>query len=139
MVDNPVLLYWDTSALISALMADEHTEKALGWLRTDSDHLISSLAFAEVQAVLHRVQRESNTPNLVKNAQVELHSGPWKRLNLLPEWSLLQLLAKKWPLRGADLWHLAMAKTTAYRFPELRLLSFDHRLSEAARGEGLAV
>jgi predicted nucleic acid-binding protein len=138
MVGNPVLLYWDTSALISALLEDEHTEKALSWLRTNGDHLISSLAFAEVQAVLQRVQRESNMPNLVKKVQAELQAGPWKRLNLLPEWSLFQVLAKKWSLRGADLWHLAMAKTVAHRFPELRVLSFDRRLSEAARGEGFA-
>lgn len=139
MVGNPELIYWDTSALISALIADEHTEKALGCLRAGGGHLISSLAFAEVQAVLHRVQRDANMPDLVKTAQAELLSGPWKRLHLLPEWSLFPALAERWSLRGADLWHLAMAKTVAHRFPELCLLSFDQRLAEAARGEGLGV
>lgn len=117
MVGNPVLLYWDTSALISALITDEHTEKALSRLKTGGDHLISSLAIAEVQAVLHRVQRDANTPDLVQKVQAELQSGPWKRLNLLPEWSLLPVLAEKWSLRGVDLWHLAMAKTVRTGFP----------------------
>jgi hypothetical protein len=46
-------------------------------------------------------------------------------------------LARSWPLRGADLWHLAAAKALQTELPELRLLSFDSRLTAAAHGEGL--
>jgi predicted nucleic acid-binding protein len=140
MVVNPVLLYWDTSALISALIEDEHTEKAMHWLKVGGGHLVSSLAFVELYAVLYRVQRESGaTEDLAEKAQEEFLFGPWKRLNLLPDWSLFKPLAQKWSLRGADLWHLAAAKTASRNFPELKLISFDRNLAEAARGEKLAL
>jgi len=47
-------------------------------------------------------------------------------------------LSSKWPLRGADLWHLAMAKSLQAELPELTFMSYDARLVAAARGEGLA-
>jgi hypothetical protein len=46
-------------------------------------------------------------------------------------------LATKWPLRGADLWHLAAAKSLQTELPELAFLSFDLKLAAAAKGEGL--
>jgi hypothetical protein len=58
-------------------------------------------------------------------------------LNLIPDWDKIKSLSQKWPLRGANLWHLAAAKTLQKRLPELRLLTFDNRLSVAAMGEGL--
>jgi hypothetical protein len=46
-------------------------------------------------------------------------------------------LSSRYPLRGADLWHLAAAKSLQEELPELRLLTFDQRLMEAAQGEGI--
>jgi hypothetical protein len=42
-------------------------------------------------------------------------------------------------LRGADLWHLALAKTLQADLPELGLVTFDEALAEAAVGEGLSL
>ena len=50
----------------------------------------------------------------------------------------VKALASKWPLRGADLWHLATAKTLQKDLPELTVLTFDNRLYVAALGEKLA-
>ncbi|MGC8486111.1 MAG: hypothetical protein ACP5O6_10865, partial [Candidatus Baltobacteraceae bacterium] len=47
--------------------------------------------------------------------------------------------AARYPLRGADLWHLALAVDLAEELPELRLLTFDSVLDAAARAEGLAL
>jgi predicted nucleic acid-binding protein len=47
-------------------------------------------------------------------------------------------LASNWSLRGADLWHLAAAKTLQCELPELLLLTFDQRLYHAAAGENIA-
>lgn len=66
-----------------------------------------------------------------------LEEGPWRRLYLTPDWDEFKSLAHKWPLRGADLWHLATAKTLQKRIPEFYLLTFDNRLMVAAMGEGL--
>jgi hypothetical protein len=40
-------------------------------------------------------------------------------------------------LRGADLWHLASAKTLQEELPELILLTFDDQLMNAVTGERL--
>jgi predicted nucleic acid-binding protein len=63
--------------------------------------------------------------------------GPWRRLNLSPEWEDIAQLSEKWNLRGADLWHLATAKSIQREIPELCLLTLDERLRKAAAGEGL--
>ena len=54
-----------------------------------------------------------------------------------PDWNLMRALSLKWPLRGADLWHLAAAKNLHADLPELKVLSFDQRLVRAAREEGV--
>ncbi len=45
----------------------------------------------------------------------------------------MKALSQKWSLRGADLWHLAVAKTLQKQIPELELFSFDKGLSAAAK------
>jgi transposase len=54
-----------------------------------------------------------------------------------PSWDTIAMLARKWPLRGADLWHLAAAKDLRAELPELKMLSFDAPLATAAAGDGL--
>lgn len=134
-----IVVYWDSSAVISALLEDSHSEKALSWIQAPGGHLISSLGLAEVYAVLFRVQRQMETvPDLVQKCQEKLFNGPWERINLLPHWGFFISLSEKWSLRGADLWHLAMVKTLAENFPEIHLLTFDQKLDEAAQGEGFS-
>jgi hypothetical protein len=89
--------------------------------------------------VIARLERErAMIPVLVDDARETLERGPWRRVNVSPEWGLARALSRKWPLRGASLWHLCAAKTLHAELPELRLLSFDTRLAISAQGEGLA-
>lgn len=76
-------------------------------------------------------------PVLAGAAREVLATGPWRRANVTPDWELVVSLTRRWPLRGADLWHLAAAKELQTDLPELTLLSFDARLATAAAGEGL--
>ncbi len=133
------VLYWDSSAILSALFKDRHSERAARWADRPGLHLLSALAWAEVHAVIARVEREHALPGaLVKAAREVLEEGPWRRLNASPEWSHVQALSSKWSLRGADLWHLCAAKSLQDELPGLRILTFDARLAAAARGERLA-
>jgi len=135
--ESPVI-YWDASAILSVLFRDRHSPSALEWAHRDALHLLSSLAFAETCAVISRLKRERILADLLIEAALEaLRDGPWRRLHASPDWKLAASLADKWPLRGADLWHLATAKSLQDQFPELLLLSYDARLQAAARGEGL--
>ncbi len=47
-------------------------------------------------------------------------------------------LAARWRLRGAGVWHLAVAKTLQRDLPELTMATYDAALRAAAMGEGLA-
>ena len=138
-MDDPHVVYWDASAILSALFTDRHSDEAQKWARRkESIHLISSLAYSETCAVIARMQRERLLADILIKAALEtLEGGPWRRLNAWPEWKIIKPLAVKWPLRGADLWHLATAKSLQKQLPELLLLSFDTQLIDAASGEGM--
>ena len=108
--------------------------------KTPATHVISSLACAETHAVIARIERERALANALVDAARETFSrGPWRRLTLDPDGTIFARLARAWPLRGADLWHLATAKTLQAEIPELTFLTFDTRLNVAARGEGLTI
>ena len=131
-------VYWDASAVLSALMLDEFSDQAQEWSKRDGIHLVSTLSCAEVYAVLFRLQREKKVNDKAIQGIIEAFElGPWQKLNLQPEWRQMKLLASQWSLRGADLWHLATAAMIRMDLPELVLLTFDKRLLLAAKGERL--
>ena len=137
--ENGPVIYWDTSAILSVLFTDRHSEAAFGWTKEDGIHLLSTLTYAETCAVIARFKRERLlAENLIAAAFEAVHHGPWRRLNAVPHPETTQSLSVKWPLRGADLWHLATAKGLQADLPELFLLTYDVRLQEAAAGEGLS-
>ncbi len=130
--------YWDTSAIVAALFKDEHSALASRLARSAGTHLISSLAWAEAHAVIARIERDRFlAATLVDASRNMLADGPWRRINATPAWSTVETLARAWPLRGADLWHLAAAKTLQAELPELTIITFDKPLGDAARSEGL--
>jgi predicted nucleic acid-binding protein len=133
----PGVVYWDTSAIVSALFGDRHSDEASAAARAPGTHLVSSLGWAEVNAVIARIEREQAlSPVLIAAAREAIERGPWLGVSVDPDRLQMAALARAWPLRGADLWHLAAAKALQTDLPELRLLSYDARLAEAARGEG---
>ena len=135
---NTLLLYWDSSAILSALFSDTHSNTAKKWADETGLHFISTLAYAEVSAVIERMKREHIIAETLVNAAFEvLDQGPWRRIYTLPDWDIVHALSTKWPLRGGDLWHLATATTLRKKLPELTFLTFDQRLKNAAEGEAL--
>lgn len=132
-------VYWDSSAVLSVLFQDSHSGRATATARRSDVHLLSSLAWAEVHAVVARIERERALATVLVNAAREaLERGPWRRVNVSPEWGFAPFLSRRWELRGADLWHLCAAKTLRVDLPRLKLLTFDARLAAAAREEGLS-
>ena len=132
-----IYIYWDASAVLSTLVKDSHSDGALKWIRKEGLHLLSTLTYAEVIAVLDRMERERVlTGVLVRSAFQALHEGPWRYLNLCPAREHMDSLKGKYPLRGADFWHLALARTLKKDIPELMVLTFDSRLREGAEKEG---
>ncbi len=136
--EKPAVLYWDASAILSALLKDDHSREAHRWAIRWGYHFLSTLAYAEVSAVLRRIAREKLLAEvLVKAAEESLETGPWRSWQGVPRQNDLRQLSARYSLRGADLWHLAAAKILQEDLPELKLLTFDRRLMVAAQGEGL--
>ncbi len=134
----PVAVYWDSSSILSVLFKDAHSKEALTWFMKNGVHLISTLSYTEVCAVISRIKREKLLADiLIDVAFKALKTGPWRYLNIWPEGGKLIALSQKWSLRGTHLWHLATAKTFQKQIPELTLLTFDSRLEIAVKGEGL--
>ena len=132
------VVYWDTSAILSVLFRDEHSEKAKRMADQEGVHLLSSLGYSEACSVLARIKRGGFLTDILFKAAFEvLETGPWRRIHLSPVWEDICELCTKWPLRGADLWHLAAAKRIQQELPELSLFTFDERFKKAAEGEGL--
>jgi len=131
--------YWDASAILSALVEDEHTVQAQGWLNKRGAHVVSTLSYSEVLAVLERLRRSGLVSDtLVDRSLKGFEQGLWQRLDFQPGWGDIRALASKWSLRGADLWHLSTAVSLRREIGEMVLLTFDKRLGLAAQGEGLA-
>lgn len=131
------VVYWDASAILSCLVKDAHTTEALARLSESGYHLVSSLAFAEVHAVLSRIGRELTRAQAVAQARGAFAAGPWRWVEAGPDRGLCESLSTVHSLRGADLWHLATALTLRRRLPEIALLTYDRALGEAAAAEGL--
>lgn len=141
MADAPgSVIYWDASAILSVLFRDAHTRKALAVVRRRSLQLVSTLAYAEVIAVVRRLEnsRDLTTADATA-ARDALRGGPWRALLLQPDRKLVDEVARAASLRGADLWHLATASTLAREVPELRVITFDDRLHAAAVSAGIAL
>ncbi len=133
-------VYWDTSALLSALFNEEHSEEARRLAASPHLQLLSSLAWSEFHSALARALREQRLPAVLIDAtEAAVQGGPWRHVNAAPRAEWTRSLARRWPLRGADLWHLALAKTLQADLPELGLVTFDEALAEAAVGEGLSL
>ncbi|MDZ7760470.1 MAG: type II toxin-antitoxin system VapC family toxin [Desulfovermiculus sp.] len=132
------VVYWDTSAVLSVLCKDSHSPRALNWTQVEGIHLMSTLAWAESCAVIARMHKEGILSKQTKEYIFEaLRQGVWRRMNGLPDWDTTQRLGQKWSLHGADLWHLATAKSLHQELPELILLTFDEKLQVAAKEEGM--
>lgn len=136
--DSTLVVYWDASAVLSALFTDSHSAIAKEWADKAGLHLLSTFAYTETCAVISRMKREKIvTDILVQAAYEHIEEGPWRRMNVYPRWGEIQELSLKWRLRGADLFHLATARAMQEELPWLFLLTFDSRLGDAAKGEGM--
>ncbi len=138
MSEKLAVIYWDSTALLSYLFKDSNSEVVMEKVRQKGVHLLTTLTIAEVYTVISSVRRKRLLPEMLADSLFELlESGPWSKLNIVPDSVTLRELACKWPLRGRGLWHLATAKTLQQEFPELMILTFDRELARASKGEHL--
>lgn len=133
-------VYWDASAVLSLLFPDGHSRAARACAAQEVENMLSSFALAEIYAVLERARKSgARSEAVIAESKRRLVRGRWRYVRISPRRAMLQELAPKYALNSADLWHLSLAKALNEERPGLRLLSFDAKLVEAARGEGFSV
>jgi predicted nucleic acid-binding protein len=135
------LIYFDASVLLPLLIADAHTERASAWYAgLTATVVVSDFANLEVGAVLSRHLRVGRlTQGQVESALLDFDAmrANCERLThgaadfLLAERIVRDFATK---LAAADALHLASAKNAG-----AALATFDARLAEAARGQGVEV
>lgn len=135
-----MVTYWDASAILSILVEDEHSQKAQVHINKKGAHFLSTLASAETHAVLKRMKHDGTlTSILYKSALDVFINGPLRKINIQPDWKIIQQISSRHVLKGADLWHLATLKTIKMELPEIKIITFDSKLAIASKKEKIVV
>ena len=89
--------------IVSVLFHDDRSTDAMTIANMPATHVMSSLAWAETHAVIARIERERALANaLVDAARETLSRGPWRRLMLDPDGTIVARLTRAWPLLSRD-------------------------------------
>ncbi len=135
------MIYLDASVLVPLLVTDAHSLRAVAWYSDVSATLIvSDLANLEVSAVVSRDLRTGRlTEGAATNALLDFDAmrANCERLSHgAADFLLAERLARDFAtkLAAADALHLASAKNAG-----AALATFDARLAEAARMQGVEV
>jgi predicted nucleic acid-binding protein len=136
--------FWDTSALVSLLQAEERTEHADGWIREDPVVVAWRLTSTEALSAIERRRRLGDATEEQAARARGLLSKLWTAVNVVEDVGSAQQRAARLlrvhPLRAADALQLAAALAWAEDRPDGHVfLTFDARLGEAASKEGFTV
>ncbi len=133
------MIYLDASLLLSLLVADGHTQRALAWLSAvDGTLAVSDLANLEVSAVLSRDLRSGRlTRDAVEAALIDfdaLRAACERLSHSAGDFLLAEHIVRDFPLKltAPDALHLARATDAG-----AGLATFDERLASAARTRGV--
>lgn len=133
--------FWDTSALISLLVAERGTSRAERWLREDPNVVVWTLTRVELLSALARRRREEpGTSRRLLAARRELLSA-WERWSEVTAVEIVRRYAERvvetHPVRAADALQLGAALVAAEDNPAaIEFVTFDRRQAEAAEREG---
>jgi predicted nucleic acid-binding protein len=135
-------VYCDASALVKLYVPEEESEELNRVLEGRRDLLLSDLSVTEIVSSLSRRRREGSLEPAValrihRAVLDHMERGIYRRVELIPaahrEAERLLMSVESVPLRAADALHLALAVGGE----AVSIVSFDRRLSEAARAIGL--
>lgn len=134
--------FWDASAIVPLLVAEESTRRLQALAAKDSAMLVWWGSAVECISALARLERDGalSSPTLALQRLQQLSAG-WHEID--PSDEIRETAARflrVHPLRAADALQLAAAFAAAERRPaSLEILTLDDRLANAARKEGFAL
>jgi predicted nucleic acid-binding protein len=134
--------FWDASAIVPLLVAEESTRRLQALAAKDSAMLVWWGSAVECISALARLERDGalSSPTLAFQRLQQLSAG-WHEID--PSDEIRETAARflrVHPLRAADALQLAAAFAAAERRPaSLEIVTLDDRLADAARKEGFAL
>jgi hypothetical protein len=136
--------FWDSSAIVPLILAEEESPWARKLLRSDPRALVWCLSPVEVRSALARRVREERLGANAYTAARNRADRLFHDLSQVLAWELVRKRAMRLldshPLRAADSLQLAAALIAARDRPhDLPFVTLDGRLAEAAHKEGLPV
>jgi uncharacterized protein len=137
-------MFWDSSALVPLLVAEERSREMTALLRADPAPALWWGSPTECQSALHRRRREGTlSPAAVAQALARLEPLTEDADVVAPTTPVRELAGRvlaAHPLRGADALQLAAALVWSGEDPAGEVfVCLDERLREAARREGFEV
>ena len=135
-------VYLETSALLSWLLGQSRSGHARKTLDAASVVLTSELALAEAERALVRAEHEQHLTGgdgQRLRGVLQRSRNAWMLMTVSDE--VLTRAGRPFPVepvRTLDGIHLATALVFTRAFPELRVLSFDRRITENALALGIA-
>lgn len=135
--------FWDSSAIVPLLVAEEPTADARRLLSEDQSILASHLTPVEVSSALwrrrHADELTSDGHEEAEQIFAEI-SRRWREIAHAPEIVTLALdLLSRHSLRSMDALQLAAALFASGTTARLTIVTFDRRFAAAARAEGFAI
>jgi len=136
--------FWDASAIVPLIVAEENTDYCVGVLSDDPEMLIWCLSRVEViSGLCRRVREDVLSENEFRTAKerMKIILDSAYEVSAVEKVMLRALrLLEVHPLRAADACQLASALVGTQEDPErLPIITFDHRLGSAAIIEGFIV
>jgi uncharacterized protein len=136
--------FWDASAIVPLLVAEESTRRLQALATKDSAMLVWWGSSVECISALARLERDGalNPPSMtLALRRLQQLAASWHEVD--PSDEIRETAARflrVHPLRAADALQLAAAFAAAERRPaSLEIVTLDDRLANAARKEGFAV
>lgn len=137
--------YFDSSAVISMLVNDQHAEEALGYWSNATTRLSSTLTLFETYVSVHRYGLRM-PPNLVSNWKSEISAWLVGVTNVLTVQEVdsrildqVKNLSILGNCRTLDAIHIATAMVFRQEGALLKIISFDKRLNQVAQNCGFEV
>jgi predicted nucleic acid-binding protein len=136
--------FWDSSAVVPLLIAQDASSRAAAWVAADDTIVLWTLTPVEVVSALRRLVRErsleEDTAWLAETRLDELVRSCHLIVDVEPVKSLATRLLRLHPLRAFDALQLGAALLWAEGHPRGRTVhTLDGRLAVAAQREGFLV
>lgn len=135
--------FWDSSAIVPALVQQQSTKRVLQLLTSDQSLVVSWVTYFECFSALARLEREGMTPlefNIAATLLDQLSTG-WITIRQSEKLAReIRRVLRVHPLKCADAVQLGSALVAREALSDkLEFCSFDAQLNLAARKEGFAV